>query len=1190
MEITNHLVKPGETLSQIASRYNATVAQLRQLNPFISNPGNIKAGWNLSVPKSAQAPAAGAPAKSTASATTSSAAEPAPAKAAPDSACIKLGAEKDFSKTCDANFVKHAPPCSKIYANAIYATDEQQFWLLPERASASMKEAMYTLEKQISPSKSNAERIKGLDESGLLSYFLEPKLGGFLEDAERERMEAIEKEEPNIDMDPAMALRARSEKAQAGEKTEPEAPKADTQQSRIDQYISDENARNQIRTEYDNFYTLRNEWCVLRDKAIAVAKEEGYTYESGTLFSEKAIEARTRVQNYLEKRKAVFKKFDSKAATEYSPEEIAKLLAEDKQKREALQCCVAEGQGDLHAYFVWKQENAGKFAYYEYTDAIMKVAEYGIALPEFALIDDGLATGIQQFRLYLETEKKQSKVNDRLREKYRRWIEATGQNAQAPAGLVEKERAEWDRLQIIKEGLHKKAQAKLATPPSLHLLWEPEQFQPQPVDRLVKAGFPLREVSRVDAKGNPLSWFSLLDLDGAPKILMEELKNAGKKAKKFLNGIPKNGDGGAAKDSAQKVFTQWLESQGAHKIDDQAGNWFDSNGWFDIEAFHKYLTKEGYKVTQLEDADTRKSWGEHLKQVVFKKSVRGSARLFDKSPQAQFVRCLTPPQAKLHGETKFEGPSYTAAEGFQVSASASLSYDLARGEVELLKVDMPAREKARDLTVEYFIVGNPQAQTMNFGRFSFHFGARAWGYAGASLMLAGSIELNPIFGNAKYGANLSPIKPVQREDAEAKAERAAHEKIKADKAAKNDNSPTPDLQYKSEALTSVDTKTSDQVLTGRKAKVQIENGVKANFNLFAGVQAAIELTGALNWAPPKALAALRTPPATGINSSKEATAASQWLTLAKLNGSVGVAAGVGFKGDAQISLDKGRFILNLKAAVVLGPGASGAFKLEVGYEAVVEIVNLYRRELYKTQGAQISWIDPAAAEQASMLNVLGAAGLDVALVYMMGLEVILSLYDAMTSGGKGGPIADAIMEYQNQEELEKWFVEATPAALGPILMTLISEPKAFSIEAIGSEKSDKKETSSDQPRAYTKQHSHLVQQRAIDTILSWIVDNAKQKGTLTEAQKQFESACACMNKFGAMPIDIGNKYCENRHKLNQFMSDPVLSFSEPRGVRARSRYTKNSSLLGERLDSSCKVTFGENSYLPRTTVKYIGTK
>ncbi|MGY4664096.1 murein DD-endopeptidase MepM/ murein hydrolase activator NlpD [Pseudomonas chlororaphis] len=1181
MEITNHLVKPGETLSQIASRYNATVAQLRQLNPFISNPGNIKAGWNLSVPKSAQAPAAGAPAKSTASATTSSAAQPAPAKAAPDSACIKLSAEKDFSKTCDENFVKHAPPCSKIYANAIYATDEQQFWLLPERASASMKEAMYTLEKQISPSKSNVERIKGLDESGLLSYFLEPKLGGFLEDAERQRMEAIEKEEPNIDMDPAMALRSRSEKAQAGKKSEPEAPKADTQKSRIDQYISDENARNQIRTEYDNFYTLRKEWCVLRDKAIAIAKEQGYTYESGTLFSEKAIEARVLVQNYLEKRKAVFKKFDSKAATEYSPEEIAKLLAEDKQKREALQCCVAEGQGDLHTYFVWKQENAGKFAYYEYTDAIMKVAEYGIALPEFALIDDGLATGIQQFRLYLETEKKQSEVNDRLREKYRRWIEATGQNAQAPAGLVEKERAEWDRLQLIKEGLHKKAQAKLAKPPSLHLLWEPEQFQPQPVDRLVKAGFPLREVSRVDAKGNPLSWFSLLDLDGMGKIIKNDLQKAGKKV---LNSVPKNGSGRAAKDSAQKVFGQWLESQGAHKIDDQAGDWFDSNGWFDIEAFYKYLTKEGYKVTQLEDAGARKGWGEHLKQVVFKKSVRGSARLFDKSPQAQFVRCLTPPQAKLHGETKFEGPSFSAAEGFQASASVSLSYDLARGEVELMKVDMPAREKARDLTVEYFIVGNPQAQSMNFGRFSFHFGARAWGYAGASLMLAGSIELNPIFGNAKYGANLSPIKPVQREDAEAKAERADHEKLKADKAAKNDNSPTPDLQYKSEALTSVDTKTSDQVLTGRKAKVQIENGAKANFNLFAGVQAAIELTGALNWSPPKALAALRTPPATGINSSKEATAASQWLTLAKLNGSVGVAAGVGFKGDAQISLDKGRFILNLKAAVVLGPGASGAFKLEVGYEAVVEIVNLYRRELYKTQGAQISWIDPKAAEQASMLNVLGAAGLDVALVYMMGLEVILSLYDAMTSGGKGGPIADAIMEYQNQEELERWFVEATPAALGPILMTLMSEPKAFSVVSTKTTENGV----SDGKRDYKRDEAHLLQQQAISQIIAWITKEAEKSGTLAEAQQQFEDACKSTNKTGIKLKPYGQTYCETRYKMDNFMSEPVLNLERREGVRARDIYNRNVKKLGQRLDHHCKINLRQNSYLPSTSMKYIG--
>lgn len=45
---------------------------------------------------------------------------------------------------------------------------------------------------------------------------------------------------------------------------------------------------------------------------------------------------------------------------------------------------------------------------------------------------------------------------------------------------------------------------------------------------------------------------------------------------------------------------------------------------------------------------------------------------------------------------------------------------------------------------------------------------------------------------------------------------------------------------------------------------------KATFNVFGGLQAAIELTGALNWAPPKELVALRTAPTMGIGSDKDA--------------------------------------------------------------------------------------------------------------------------------------------------------------------------------------------------------------------------------------------------------------------------------------------------------------------------------
>ncbi|UZE14988.1 LysM peptidoglycan-binding domain-containing protein [Pseudomonas sp. B21-053] len=62
METINHSVVLDETLSEIAVRYNTTVAQLRQMNPFIANPDEIKPGWNLSVPKSAQTEVAAQPA------------------------------------------------------------------------------------------------------------------------------------------------------------------------------------------------------------------------------------------------------------------------------------------------------------------------------------------------------------------------------------------------------------------------------------------------------------------------------------------------------------------------------------------------------------------------------------------------------------------------------------------------------------------------------------------------------------------------------------------------------------------------------------------------------------------------------------------------------------------------------------------------------------------------------------------------------------------------------------------------------------------------------------------------------------------------------------------------------------------------------------------------------------------------
>jgi hypothetical protein len=201
----------------------------------------------------------------------------------------------------------------------------------------------------------------------------------------------------------------------------------------------------------------------------------------------------------------------------------------------------------------------------------------------------------------------------------------------------------------------------------------------------------------------------------------------------------------------------------------------------------------------------------------------------------------------------------------------------------------------------------------------------------------------------------------------------------------------------------------------------------------------------------------------------------------------------------------------------------------------------------------------------------------------MGWSLVMDLYDAMTSGGKGGPIAHAIIEYQNPDELKKWVIEATPAALGPILMTLMSNPEEFSIATT---KQTSLSTSKDGKKKYTRDTAYLAQQTAIEIIITHITTNAKEQGSLLEAQKQFQLACACMNKFGVEPVDLGQKYCENRYVLDNFMSEPVLTATEPFGNTTRARYKKNASLLGEPFDGSCKIVMNENSYIPKPSVKF----
>ncbi|WP_460352314.1 MULTISPECIES: hypothetical protein [unclassified Pseudomonas] len=173
----------------------------------------------------------------------------------------------------------------------------------------------------------------------------------------------------------------------------------------------------------------------------------------------------------------------------------------------------------------------------------------------------------------------------------------------------------------------------------------------------------------------------------------------------------------------------------------------------------------------------------------------------------------------------------------------------------------------------------------------------------------------------------------------------------------------------------------------------------------------------------------------------------------------------------------------------------------------------------------------------------------------------MSLYEALTRSGKGGPIADAIVEYGNQSELEDWCINAIPSALGPLLRTLSSPPEALSVNSEGSK------------RTYPQSEAHALQQKAIERVLGWIVKNAQKNNTIDKAQSQFEMACMSMNEFGVRAANSEQDYCKNRFALDSFMAEGVQNLLDKQSNSARERYKNHVKLLGANLSEYCQKNF-----------------
>lgn len=989
MNTQTYTVQQDDTLSTLAQRFGSSVGQLQELNPFIHNPNYIRAGWTLNIPTPE-------------SAVSATASEP------PVSEVLKLERIPDVAEHDTTNFCG-AQACSESshYYDILYEVGQDSFWLMREHTADVLVKAADKLKKAVVTTDADS-RIKALNERGLMEFFLEPKLSSFLDTQKSQKYHEIEQR-----------LRELKQEIKAFE-----AEGAVKNGLKIDNtpLLTAEQNR-EIIPRQKQFRELAPQLRALETEARQQARKEGYRFLDGELFSPEAIEMRRILELYIKQRQDLI---DGKNP-DFKQEEIDRF----RKVHAKLQADLAAGVYSTNINLVeWVRESETLFRYSEFTKTLMRAAAYGIALPEFALHhpDEDISWGIKRYREYHELLKKKAALEKGIETDFDNWMRVGRQ--QPPSSLFESERLQWQQLENTEKALKQDAEDIIrARKPALHLLWEPETFTPKPEQRLVRSNFPLREIS-VPTERERLSHLSFKDLRNslgrqAQKTLQEDLaKIAAKTGNPNFNINAGNLSDGDALD-------YWFIHMDAKRLKVQ-DDWFDTSGFFAPERFRAYLKAQGFYIENLRDDAEFEAWGNGLKQMLFKKSPLGPLRLIDNSPQARLIRCLTPPQSNLHSGATAKGFQLSLNKGASTGVEAFLDINLARGEVEVVQFELPKRNQATSVKAKYINFRQQEAE-VDLGRFCLEGGIKAWGFAGASMLLSANLALKP--SDSKNDVELDTRRDVQR------------------------------------GITRVD--------VYGMPNVRADEVINANLNLFAGVQAGIKISGSLQWAPPKDLLTARSvQPSNDLDPSKK-----DWLTVASLGVNFSAAAGVGAKGDFSLSLQNGQIILRLKAALIAGVGADGEFNFVLGYKAMVHFLDIFNRELIRNEYHKLDWIMPEAFEYFTKAQVLVAAGMELQWVFLLGYNRVNLFYENVTAGKRSGAMAHALYKNKKNTDLMKWLAKLTPEALGALLSTLLKAPREFELGGGGREKAE----------SYTALQARSFQQHAIEIVFGAIVESARSR-------------------------------------------------------------------------------------------------
>ncbi|MFJ2325944.1 hypothetical protein [Pseudomonas sp. NPDC087690] len=616
-------------------------------------------------------------------------------------------------KTADAEtFCKDKKPgCSSSYDDIIYVTGQRRFWLLPKRTSEKLKESVSLL-KQKTVDADKATRMSNIADAGLMDYFLTPGPEAFLEGEQHSSYLASKSAIPE---DTAKKTQCRKDWETAKAKGDSDA----TMHAEREMF----HAGQRIEKNQKNMETLEK---VSDEKA----KTLGYKRENGVFYTPRALKACEAIDTYIKERDKAkahgYKMFDP------GTKKIASAWEHLKEYKALHKKLIETGEID-EKKLKGVQINilALKDLMSKYINAIVELAECGIAVPEFALSPDDQYAGTEDFQAFIELTTKRDELEKKIEERYSQWVSATGGKSAPPGVLFVSLQKQWYDLNDEAERIQNTAEARVRAlkPPRL-FLWDAESYKPKPLERLAKTNIPLRELSSASST-TILNHISL-------KHLAQVSGNAFEgQLKELATSLPKS----IAKESDDdRVFSDWLEQEGALQFDEK-GPWFDEHGLFVPEKFFTALEAKGYRVESIKAEAKRKSWGENLKAMVFEDKQLRNLMLFDNSPQAQLVRCLLPESANLLSEVKMEGPTLKSGSPQIANVEVALDVTAWRGEVSLLKVEFPKRAKA-DPWIAKYKAHDGSVRSVNFGKLSLDLEAKAWGFAGASLMLSRDLTLD----------------------------------------------------------------------------------------------------------------------------------------------------------------------------------------------------------------------------------------------------------------------------------------------------------------------------------------------------------------------------------------------------------------------------------------------------------------